>query len=123
MAFPFLPSLPRDTRDADGDEDMEEGAEDDEDEPAVDPAVPVDPVSAKISSIRGDLRARMRAFKLRGQGNGNSQAAAYNATVTPEPTADYNDPNEVEWTDVTGAAAQEVYVGMEVRFAAVGKGR
>lgn len=94
-----------------GDED-----EEDDEEDAVDPAVPVDPVSAKISSIRGDLRARMRSFKLRGQGNGNSQAAAYNATVTPEPTADYNDPNEVEWTDVTGAAAQEVYVGMKVRY-------
>lgn len=89
--------------------------DDDEDrEPLADPAAPVDPLSAKISSIRGDLRARMRAFKLRGQGNGNSQAMAYNETVTPDATADYNDPGEIEWTKTEGEEAQEVYVGAKV---------
>lgn len=91
-----LPPLPK--LDDDGEADMIESDEDNSDEdddPAVDPSVPVDPIAAKISSIRGDLRARMRSFKLRGQGNGNSQAAAYNASVVPEPTPDYNDPNEI----------------------------
>lgn len=95
---------------------LDDDDDDDDREPAVDPAAPVDPLSAKISSIRGDLRARMRAFKLRGQGNGNSQAMAYNATVTPDATADYNDPGEIEWTKTEGEEAQAVYVGAKVRL-------
>jgi actin-related protein 8 len=115
--FGNLPPLPTD---GDGDHAMtvagdEEDDEDEEEEPPVDPAVPVDPLSAKISSIRGDLRARMRAFKLRGQGNGNSQASAFNATVVPDATADYNDPGEIEWTEAEGPNAKNVYVGMKVR--------
>ena len=74
-----------------------------------------DPVSAKINSIRGDLRARMRIFKLRGQGNGNAQAAAYNETVVPENLPDYNDPSEIEWTD-TVAEPKDFYVGEKVRL-------
>lgn len=111
-SFGQLPPLPG----ADEDTDMLDDDDDDDRGPAVDPAAPVDPLSAKISSIRGDLRARMRAFKLRGQGNGNSQAMAFNATVTPDATADYNDPGEIEWTKTEGEEAQEVYVGAEVRF-------
>lgn len=117
-AGPPLPALHGTTGDqrmrnaGDGDDDDD----DEDDEPAVDPAVPVDPLSAKISSIRGDLRARMRAFKLRGQGNGNSQAMAYNATVEPDATADYNDPGEIEWTKTEGPEAEEVYVGAKVSW-------
>ena len=117
IKLPALPPLP--ALDQDGDADMldsDEDNSDDEDGPTVDPSAPVDPVAAKISSIRGDLRARMRVFKLRGQGNGNSQAAAYNASVVPEPTPDYNDPSEVTWTDVKGPDAKSFYIGHEVRF-------
>ncbi|KPV74531.1 uncharacterized protein RHOBADRAFT_15770, partial [Rhodotorula graminis WP1] len=58
---------------------------------------PVDGLSAKIQSIRGDLRARMRAYKLRGQGNGNSQAATYNATVVPQ-RMEEDFEGDIEWT-------------------------
>jgi actin-related protein 8 len=102
-----VPTQPSRNDDMDVDDDASD------DEPTVDPSVPMDPLSAKISSIRGDLRARMRSFKLRGQGNGNSQAIAYNQTVQPERTADYNDPNEIEWTDVSGPDRKEFYVGSE----------
>lgn len=86
----------------------------DADEPVADPSIPLDPLTAKINSIRGDLKTRMRVFKLRGQGNGNAQAIAYNSQVVPEKTADYNDPNEVDWTDVDSPGAKEFYVGMKV---------
>ncbi|GAA6022077.1 hypothetical protein JCM11491_004742 [Sporobolomyces phaffii] len=65
-----------------------------------------DPLSAKIMSIKADLRARMRAYKLRGQGNGNSQAATYNATVVPESMGDEFE-GDHDWT--TGQ--EEVWVG------------
>lgn len=81
-----------------------------------DPSIPLDPLTAKINSIRGDLKTRMRIFKVRGQANANKEAKAYNAEVVPEKTADYNDPNEIEWTDVTGSDAKEFYVGMKVCF-------
>ncbi|KAL8287535.1 hypothetical protein RQP46_003393 [Phenoliferia psychrophenolica] len=118
IKLPALPPLPPIDQDGDADmldsdDDNSDDEDDDEDKPAVDPSAPVDPVAAKISSIRGDLRARMRVFKLRGQGNGNSQAAAYNASVVPEPTPDYNDPSEVTWTDVKGPDAKPYYVGHE----------
>ncbi|GAA5929917.1 uncharacterized protein JCM15063_004664 [Sporobolomyces koalae] len=67
---------------------------------------PIDPLSAKIMSIKADLRARMRAYKLRGQGNGNSQAATYNATVKPESMGEEFE-GDHEWT--IGEA--EVWVG------------
>ncbi|GAA5893576.1 hypothetical protein JCM5296_007491 [Sporobolomyces johnsonii] len=66
----------------------------------------VDPLSAKISSIKADLRARMRAYKLRGQGNGNSQAATYNGTVVPEGMGEEFE-GDHEWTMGEG----EVWVG------------
>ncbi|GAA5948952.1 hypothetical protein JCM3765_003964 [Sporobolomyces pararoseus] len=65
-----------------------------------------DPFSAKIMSLKADLRARMRAYKLRGQGNGNAQAATYNATVVPESMGEEFE-GDHEWT--TGEA--EVWVG------------
>ncbi|GAA6008824.1 uncharacterized protein JCM10292_004683, partial [Rhodotorula paludigena] len=65
-----------------------------------------DPLSAKIASLRGDLRARMRAYKLRGQGNGNSQAATYNESVRPQDMEEDFE-GDVEWT--TGES--EVWVG------------
>ncbi|GAA6053412.1 hypothetical protein JCM3770_002314 [Rhodotorula araucariae] len=69
-------------------------------------AAPADPLTAKIQSIRGDLRARMRAYKLRGQGNGNSQAANYNATVGPQ-AMEEDFEGDIEWTTGEG----EVWVG------------
>ncbi|GAA5949539.1 hypothetical protein JCM21900_000256 [Sporobolomyces salmonicolor] len=66
----------------------------------------IDPLSAKISSIKADLRARMRAYKLRGQGNGNSQAATYNGTVVPEEMGEEFE-GDHEWTIGEG----EVWVG------------
>ncbi|GAA5942784.1 hypothetical protein JCM1841_000981 [Sporobolomyces salmonicolor] len=66
----------------------------------------IDPLSAKISSIKADLRARMRAYKLRGQGNGNSQAATYNGTVVPEGMGEEFE-GDHEWTIGEG----EVWVG------------
>ncbi|CEQ43221.1 SPOSA6832_05131 [Sporobolomyces salmonicolor] len=66
----------------------------------------IDPLSAKISSIKADLRARMRAYKLRGQGNGNSQAATYNGTVVPEVMGEEFE-GDHEWTIGEG----EVWVG------------
>ncbi|KAI5475415.1 actin-related protein 8 [Pseudohyphozyma bogoriensis] len=94
------------------------GADDEDDELSDDNEVPADanttdPVGAKISSIRGDLRARMRSFKLRGQGNGNAQAMAYNEQVRAEPTPGYSDPNEVAWTETEGGKGKEFYVGDE----------
>ncbi|SCV70520.1 BQ2448_1914 [Microbotryum intermedium] len=68
----------------------------------------LDPLSAKIASVRTTLRARMRAYKLRGQGNGNRQASDYNQTVKAEETDEFNDPDEIEWTDV---GQEDVFVG------------
>lgn len=103
------------------DMDIDQLDEDDDvdDKPPTDPATPADPLSAKISSIRADLRARMRAFNLRGQGNGNTQAIAYNETVTPEAVAEHSDPGEIEWTVTEGPDAQEVYVGQKVTTRAI----
>lgn len=112
FAFAAKPTAASSKSKGDGEEDDED---DDDEEVVNDPNEPQDPLSAKIFSVRGDLRARMRIFKLRGQGNGNSTAAEYNATVEPIKTADYNDPNEIEWTDVEGSEAKEVYIGQEVR--------
>lgn len=111
-----LPPLPSATStvDNDGDAAMDGTIDEDEDVPVVDPLAPVDPVAAKISSIRGDLRARMRIFKLRGQGTGNAQALAFNEQVVAEATPDYNDPHEIIWTD-TRVEQKEYYVGAEVR--------
>lgn len=85
----------------------------DSDDPNADPdsltAADSDPLTAKITSLRGDLRARMRVYKLRGQGNGNSQAATYNATVKPEPMGEDFE-GDFEWT--TGEA--EVWTGLHV---------
>jgi actin-related protein 8 len=62
-------------------------------------------------SLKADLRARMRAYKLRGQGNGNAQAATYNETVRAESMGvDFE--GDHEWT--TGES--EVWVGNKVRF-------
>ncbi|GAA5971070.1 hypothetical protein JCM8115_006137 [Rhodotorula mucilaginosa] len=83
----------------------------DSDDPNADPdalaAADSDPLTAKITSLRGDLRARMRVYKLRGQGNGNSQAATYNAAVKPEPMGEDFE-GDFEWT--TGEA--EVWTGL-----------
>ncbi|BGP17439.1 hypothetical protein JCM10213_003278 [Rhodosporidiobolus nylandii] len=65
-----------------------------------------DPLTLKIASLRGDLRARMRAYKLRGQGNGNSQASTYNASVVPQ-VMEEGFEGDIEWTVGDG----EVYVG------------
>ena len=85
----------------------------DSDDPNADPdsltAADSDPLTAKITSLRGDLRARMRVYKLRGQGNGNSQAATYNATVKPESMGEDFE-GDFEWT--TGEA--EVWTGLHV---------
>lgn len=83
----------------------------DSDDPDADPDgkadADADPLTAKITSIRGDLRARMRIYKLRGQGNGNSQAATYNATVRPEAMGeDFG--GDFDWT--TGEA--DVWTGL-----------
>lgn len=75
----------------------------------------LDALSAKIQSIRGDFKARMRAFKLRGQGNGNSIAKAYNEAVVSEPLAAFNDDEgEIEWSATSGKEARETYVGEKV---------
>lgn len=125
LAGAALPPLPAA---ANGDTAMAEAADDDDDEgwdsssssssrkrrPAgVDApgASATDPLSAKIQSIRGDLRARMRAYKLRGQGNGNSQAATYNATVVPQ-AMEEDFEGDIEWT----TAEDEVHVGNKVRL-------
>lgn len=110
---PPLPSLPKPPV-VNLNPELDELFSDDDALPAVDPSIPIDPLTAKINSIRGDLKTRMRIFKLRGQANANEQAIAYNAEVVPEKTADYNDPNEIEWTDVKGSDAKEFYVGMKV---------
>lgn len=98
------------------DMEVDQLSDSDSESPRDDSTAPTDPLSAKISSIRGDLRARMRAFKLRGQGNGNAQAMAYNETVVPEVIAEHGDPGEIEWTPTEGEEAREVYVGEKVRF-------
>ncbi|GAA5877654.1 hypothetical protein JCM3774_005372 [Rhodotorula dairenensis] len=101
------PEPPKDTDMKDGD-----GSWDSDDPNAEDPealtAADSDPLTAKITSIRGDLRARMRVYKLRGQGNGNSQAATYNATVKPEPMGEDFE-GDFEWT--TGEA--DVWTGLD----------
>lgn len=124
-SLPPLPSSHNNTVYQEDDDDLSMNSDSDDqnsstmgDDDPSDPTVPLDPLSAKINSIRGDLRVRMRAFKLRGQGNGNAQAAAYNATVVPDATADFNDPGEIEWTKTEGKEAEEVYVGLKVRFGA-----
>lgn len=73
----------------------------------------LDPLDAKISSLKGDLRARMRVFKLRGQGNGNNQASEFNRGVVGERMGeDFEGVGEVEWTVEEG----EVFVGNKVLF-------
>ncbi|GAA5890149.1 hypothetical protein JCM6882_009242 [Rhodosporidiobolus microsporus] len=69
-----------------------------------------DPLEAKIASLKGDLRARMRVFKLRGQGNGNSQASQFNETVVVqemEEGFEEGGGRDIEWTVGEGDA----YVG------------
>lgn len=104
---PGPPTAPTDT------EMKEEDGGWDSDDPNADPdsltAADSDPLTAKITSLRGDLRARMRVYKLRGQGNGNSQAATYNASVKPEPMGEDFE-GDFEWT--TGEA--EVWTGLHV---------
>lgn len=51
----------------------------------------------------------MRAYKLRGQGNGNTQAATYNATVVPESMGEEFE-GDHEWT----MGEEEVWVGNKV---------
>ncbi|GAA6010789.1 hypothetical protein JCM10207_005843 [Rhodosporidiobolus poonsookiae] len=77
--------------------------------PAPDPSTSEDPLSLKIASLKGDLRARMRVFKLRGQGNGNSQAAAFNASVAEEGEEMGEGFESGSWEWTTGE--EEVYVG------------
>ncbi|SGZ26454.1 BQ5605_C024g09919 [Microbotryum silenes-dioicae] len=95
------PSNSNDDDDEDEVDELDEGA-------AATDADALDPLSAKIASVRTTLRARMRAYKLRGQGSGNRQASDYNQTVKPEKTDDFNDPDEIEWTDV---GQEDVFVG------------
>ena len=57
-APPVVPQEP--SRDVNMDVDDDDDNWDEEE--VVDSSVPMDPLSAKISSIRGDLRARMRSF-------------------------------------------------------------
>ncbi|KAK4335812.1 Actin-like protein ARP8 [Rhodotorula toruloides] len=96
-------------RDGDDDDDADSwgsGSEDGRSTSKPRPSEPTDPLSAKISSIRADLRARMRAYKLRGQGNGNSQAATFNESVRPqEMEEDFE--GDIEWT----TAEAPVWVG------------
>ncbi|BGP49325.1 Actin-like protein arp8 [Rhodotorula kratochvilovae] len=118
LAGAALPPLPPAA--ADGDTAMRAADEDEDDEgwdsssssssrkrrTSAAAAAPADPLTAKIQSIRGDLRARMRAYKLRGQGNGNSQAANYNATVVAQ-AMEEDFEGDIEWTTGEG----EVWVG------------
>lgn len=56
----------------------------------------------------------MRAYKLRGQGNGNTQAETYNATVQAESMGrDFE--GDHEWT--TGE--EEVWVGNKVSLSSI----
>ncbi|GAA5987184.1 hypothetical protein JCM10908_001851 [Rhodotorula pacifica] len=92
-------------------ETKDDEADWDSDDPGADPdagsLADSDPLTAKITSLRGDLRARMRVYKLRGQGNGNSQAATFNASVNPEPMGEDFE-GDFDWT--TGEA--EVWTGV-----------
>ena len=93
-----------------GDDEDEDDNEDVADEATGDDEG--DTLAAKIASLRGDLRARMRIFKLRGQGNGNAQAATYNAEVGPETIPEYAPDGDNEWADVS--AHPPYIVGSEV---------
>lgn len=110
------PATTEDTAMRDGDQDDDadswgSGSEDGRGTSKPRPSEPTNPLSAKISSIRADLRARMRAYKLRGQGNGNSQAATFNESVRPqEMEEDFE--GDIEWT----TAEAPVWVGNKVRW-------
>jgi actin-related protein 8 len=72
----------------------------------------LDPVTSRINSLRSELRTRMRLYKLRGTLNANEQAFSFNAASRAEKVAEYNDPDEIEWTNASEDA--EYYLGEEV---------
>lgn len=71
-----------------------------------------DPLASKINLLRGELRARMRLYKLRGALNAKEQALSFNTASRAERVAEYNDPDEIEWTNVSEGL--DFYVGQEV---------
>ncbi|GAA5984551.1 hypothetical protein JCM11641_006546 [Rhodosporidiobolus odoratus] len=91
------PVKPPHDSDAEDHDAEDHDAEDGSSTPRPPRTVDSDPFTAKISSLRADLRARMRIYKLRGQGNGNSQAAAFNQTVVPQ-TMEVGFEGDVDWT-------------------------
>ncbi|KAI8806767.1 hypothetical protein BJ742DRAFT_773790 [Cladochytrium replicatum] len=62
-----------------------------------DPLVNLNPES--VEPIAQDLKARMRAVKIRTLPNGATLASSYNSQVRPEVIMDHNDPYKIEWTD------------------------
>ncbi|UZJ54583.1 hypothetical protein CBS101457_003903 [Exobasidium rhododendri] len=67
-------------------------------------------ITAKIESVRSDLKHIMRNLKLRGLGNGRQQAASYNSNVSAEVVAEHNDMFAVDWT-ASNSIAGNVLIG------------
>lgn len=72
-------------------------------------------VTAKINSLRGDLRARLRMYKLRAPMMANESVLSFNNSTHPEKVADYNDPESIEWVEFTDEEpGEEYYIGDKV---------
>lgn len=56
-------------------------------------------LSGPIESIRNELRAIMRQYKLRTVNNGPQSAASYNAAVEPERVHEHNDVLQMGWVE------------------------
>lgn len=67
----------------------------------------------KLENLRYDLKARMRVLNLRGTTGGSIAAAEYNSTVKPQPVADEEDEERIQWTEVPETSPPAAYFGEE----------
>lgn len=79
-----------------------------------------DPTARHIESLRAELRAIMRQYKLRPVSNGYQSANSYNASVEPEKVLEHNDVYHKGWVDTNadglaalGQQTTHVLVGEE----------
>ncbi|KAJ3020601.1 actin-like protein arp8 [Thoreauomyces humboldtii] len=57
-------------------------------------------VPGLYTSLRDDLKQRMRDQKVRSVTNAHAQVVGFNNQVVPESIPDHNDPYKMEWTDL-----------------------
>ena len=65
----------------------------------------------KVEALRGDLRNRFRAYKLRPQSDGTAQAKIYNGTAPVDTVEESADLERAAWTRTAGAPPKATFVG------------